>query len=162
MIERMGFETNKRFTKSYNARGEWVDIGGKHFWVDSQEEKKLACYLEILKRSGHIRDWAREQTTFTTKTDGDPFWKVDFDVLNNDGSFEYYEFKGVLEKNVYDKLALLRECRPEVKLTMIFSSKSMAAKYLRRKISKHYPAKIQTAKGLIDFDGRTRCIQRKK
>lgn len=159
-IERMGFETNKRITKHYNNRGEWVTIGGKTFHVDSQGEKRLAQHLELLKIGGYIKDWAREQTTFRSAT-GEPFWKVDFDVLNNDGTFEYWEFKGKMEQGVVLKLELLLAMRPEVCIKMIFESRSDAAKLAKRKVGQRLLSEgkifIQSTsgKGLTEFDGRT-------
>ena len=155
-IDRMGFESSKRIHKKYGNITEDVTIGGKSFRVRSQGEKRLAEYLELLKIGGYIKDWAFEQTTFRT-TAGDPFYIVDFDVLNNDGSFEYYEFKGMFKQSDATKLQLLFECRPEVKLTMVLESRKEAAKFSRRKVSRFCKIFIQSTscKGLIEFDGTT-------
>ena len=166
VIERMGFEKNKRFSKSYNNRGEWITIGDKTFHVDSQGEKRLAYHLETLKIGGYIKDWAREQTTFRSAT-GEPFWKVDFDVLNNDGTFEYWEFKGKMEQGVILKLELLMESRPEVCIKMIFESKSDAAKLAKRNAGQILlrEGKIfiqdKNGKGLTEFDGKAPKKRRK-
>ena len=47
MIERMGFEKDKRIHKKYGNISETVYIGGKWLTVRSQGEKRLAQYLEM-------------------------------------------------------------------------------------------------------------------
>ena len=87
---KMGFET-RRFQKNYNNT--WVrdTIGGKEYNFRSKGEHRLAKYLELLKVSGHIRDWLYENTTFCFPSEDDPVktWLVDFDVLENDGCARY-------------------------------------------------------------------------
>lgn len=151
--ERMGFEAVKIIHKKYGNLSETSTIGGKHCNFRSRGEKRLAQYLELLKIGGYIKDWAFEQTLFKT-SDGDKFWLVDFDVLNNDGTFCYYEFKGMVKQQDVTKLQLLFETRPEVKLTMVFESRISAAKLARRKISRYFLIKILTARGLMEFDNR--------
>ena len=156
-IERMGFETNKRINKKYGNISETVTIGGKTCKFRSQGEKRLAWYLEVLKLSRFIKDWAFEQTTFKTSTD-ENFWLVDFDVLNNDGTFEYYEFKGAVKQQDITKLQLLFECRPEVQITFVFESRTSAAKFARRKVSRQCKAIMMQStagKGLTEFDGKS-------
>jgi len=154
MIERMGFEANKRIRKKYGNIAETVEIGGKRCKFRSQGEKRLAQYLELLKIGGYIKDWAFEQTQFKTSND-EKFWLVDFDVLNTDGTFEYYEFKGAVKQQDITKLQLLFEVKPEVQITFVFEDKRSAAKLHRRKVAKQLKAiMIQTAKGLTEFDGK--------
>lgn len=129
MTEKMGFE-KKHFQKEYNNT--WVHdcIGGKEYSFRSKGEHKVAQYLELLKQSGNIKDWAFEQTKFCFPSEQDPVrtWLVDFDVLENDGSFYYIEFKGHVEPDVKRKLLLLAKYRPEVKVDMVFYKKSDAKK----------------------------------
>ena len=156
-IERMGFELNKRIHKKYGNIAEECTVGDKHCRFRSQGEKRLAYYLETLKLGGYIRDWAFEQTKFTTAA-GDGFWLVDFDVLNNDGTFEYYEFKGAVKQQDITKLQLLFECKPEVIMTFVFENRRSAAKLSRRKISRQLKAimiQSTSGKGLTEFDGKT-------
>jgi len=153
----MGFEPNKRIHKKYGNIAETVVIGGKPCKCRSQGEKRLGQYLELLKVGGYIRDWAFEQTTFRT-SDGEKFWLVDFDVLNNDGTFEYYEFKGAVKQQDITKLQLLFEVKPEVQVTFVFEDKRSAAKLARRKVSRHLKAIMMqstSGKGLTEFDGKT-------
>jgi len=124
---KMGFE-KRRFQKEYNNT--WVHdiIGGKEHTYRSKGEHRIAKYLELLKVSGHIKDWAYEQTKFCFPSEKDPVktWLVDFDILENDGTFYYIEFKGHVEPDVKRKLFLLAKYRPEVKVDMVFYSKADA------------------------------------
>lgn len=161
MIERMGFEANKGFTRKFGNRPETVQIGDKECHFRSQGEKRLAQYFELLKLGQHHKDWAFEQTTFHFPTGGK--YLVDFDVLNNDGTFEYYEFKGKFKQEDALKLELLFAHRPEVQLTYVFENKREAAKLARRKVSRLLKSiKIQSTSriGLEDFDGK--CPAKKK
>lgn len=125
-VPRMGFETNKALIiDHHNQRVEEV-VGGKPCKFRSKGECRLAHYLELLKLNGHIRDWAYEQTTFTFKDElrGAKVWLVDFDVLNNDGSFEYYEYKGWLKGSDVTKFRRLAKYRPECRVTLVMSGKA--------------------------------------
>lgn len=122
--EMMGFEKNKRFAKEYNNIRTYANIGGKDYNFRSKAEFKVADYLQLLKTSYLIKDWAYEQTKFCFPDKDNPVmtWLVDFDVLENDGSFYYIEYKGYVEPSVKRKLNLLAKYRPEVKLDMVFGS----------------------------------------
>ena len=147
-IEYLGFESNKRIYKKYGNKPEHCTIGGKDMYVRSQGEKKLAEYLELLKVGGCIKDWAFEQTTFTFPDDK---YLVDFDVINPDGTFEYYEWKGFFDARSRRKLQLLEKYRPEVVITMVFANKSGALKFKRSKLSRFCKRVCTlTVKGLID------------
>jgi len=146
-MERMGFEKNKRFARDYNNRRETCVVGGKECSFRSQLEKQVAQYLELLKVSGHIKDWAHEQTTFRFPDDR---YLVDFDVLNPDGSFEYVEAKGQFDSRTRRKLMLIQKYRPEVKLTLVFKNKRDAAKVSRKMASACKRVCVLTAKGLAD------------
>jgi hypothetical protein len=125
MSEKMGYEKNKKFAKDYNNKPKWVTIGGKTFYSRSQGERDVAEYLELLKVGKVIKDWAFEQTKFCFPSEQDPVrtWLIDFDVLENDGSFYYIEFKGLVEPDTKRKLYLLRQYRPEVKVVMVCADK---------------------------------------
>lgn len=124
-VERMGFEQNKALIiDHHNQRIEEV-VGGKLCKFRSKGERRLAHYLELLKCNGHIRDWAYEQTTFIFREEikGAKMWKVDFDVLNNDGTLEYYEYKGWLKSSDVTKFRRLAKYRPECRVTLVMSGR---------------------------------------
>jgi hypothetical protein len=136
-MERMGFEVNKKFAKNYRNRPETMEIGGKTYNFRSQLEIKVAKYLELLKVSGQIKDWAYEQTTFTF--DDQIVCKkyiIDFDVIRPDGTFYYIEAKGYVDKHTIDRLTVLFTKRPEVRVWMVFQGKRDRDKFLRRKVSR--------------------------
>jgi hypothetical protein len=164
-IERMGFEKVKVIHKKYSNISETVNVGGKTCKFRSQGEKRLAQYLELLKVGGYIKDWAFEQTMFKTSS-GDNFWLVDFDVLNNDGTFEYYEFKGAVKQRDITKLQLLFESNPDTVVTFVFENRNSAAKFARRKVSnlcKGIFLQSTSGKGLTEFDGKSsRQLSRRK
>jgi len=127
----MGFEADKRIRKKYGNVPTTATItalnlyNNKTYYFRSKAEVKLARYLQLLKDAKQIKDYAYEQTTFHFPDDR---YLVDFDVLNNDGSFEYFEMKGMFDARSRRKLRLINKYRPEVKLTMVFSSRRSAAK----------------------------------
>lgn len=115
-IVKMGFEP-QRLRKEYKNERVSACIGGKSCNFRSKLEYAVAKHLELRKVSGLIRDWAYEKTTF--KFPGFS-WLMDFDVLNADGTFEYYECKGHFEANTRIKIKALAQERPEVRVTIVF------------------------------------------
>jgi len=116
-IVKMGFEPNRRLQKEYKNERVSACIGGKSCNFRSKLEYVFAKHLELRKVAGLIRDWAYEKTTF--KFPGFS-WLMDFDVLNADGSFEYFECKGHFEANTRIKIKALAQERPEVRVTIVF------------------------------------------
>lgn len=110
-------------------------LDGKDYEFRSILESKVAKYLQLLKDTGHIKDWAYEQTRFEFPDDS---YLVDFDVINNDGTFYYIEVKGYCTAKTKRNLRLLNKYRPEIVLDMVFANKKdikklgLAAKYCRR------------------------------
>jgi len=49
-------------------------------------------------------------------------WLVDFEIRNNDDSYEFYEYKGRVEPDTKWKLYMLNKCWPKVKITMVFGN----------------------------------------
>jgi len=132
--KKMGFG-DKKFVKEYNNKRETLCIGGKTCNFRSQLEVKTAQYLQLLKDNGHIKDWAYEQTRFEFP---DSKYLIDFDVLNNDGSFFYIESKGYMDAQAKRKLKMLNKYYPHAIVDMVFSNRSdikrlkTAVKYIRR------------------------------
>lgn len=156
-MERMGFEKNKWIVKDYNNHRESLTIGGKSCDFRSKGEARLANYLQLLKISGHIKDWAFEQTTFVFPDDK---YLVDFDVLYPDGRFGYFEYKGYFDARSRKKLKLIMKYYPEAEITMVFGSKSDARRVSRPMANFCKRICILTAKGLIDLD-QTEIVRKK-
>ena len=134
-VDKMGFEPNKRLVMDYKNVRTTIEIGGKLCKFRSKLEAKVAQYLQLLKDSGHIKDWQFEQTTFHFPDDR---YLVDFDIIDPDGSIWYLEAKGYVTAKTKRNLRLLHKYRPEVVIDMVFQNKSdikklgLAAKYCRR------------------------------
>lgn len=122
--EMMGFEKNKGFRKVFRNQPITAEVGGKIYTYKSRTlEYPFARYLQFMKEAGQIKDWWYEQTTFEIKP-ARMKWVMDFDVRNNDDTFEYYECKGyAVLTNVRWKLAIMHENKPEVQITMVFQDK---------------------------------------
>lgn len=122
---KMGFEPKefRVLRRKYGNVPTTIVLDGKPIRFRSKLEYRWANHLEMLKRAGEIKDWRFEQTTFVFDNTGVEKWIVDFDVLNNDDTFEYFECKGMLQKRDIDKLKCLNAERPEVQVTYVFAVK---------------------------------------
>lgn len=135
MAEMMGFEADKRINKKYGNITCYALIGDRSFRFRSKLEHKVAMYLEVIKNGGWIKDWDYEGTTFRFPDDK---WLIDFEVRNNDDSFEYIEAKGMFDARSRRKLKLVHKYRPDAKITMVFQNKRdmqkarLSAKYCYR------------------------------
>ncbi len=133
MTEHLGFEQNKGFRKVYRNQPITATVGGKEYTYKSRTlELPFAQYLQFMKEAGQIKEWWYEQTTFDFPQ-AYIKWVVDFDVRNNDDTFEFYECKGFMDKaDVCRKLYALRDNRPEVKMTLVFQDKKQMGRLTRR------------------------------
>jgi hypothetical protein len=133
MTEKMGFESDRRIRKVFRNQPITTTIGGKTYTYKSRTlEYPFAEYLQFMKEAGQIKDWWYEQTTFDFPQ-AYIKWVVDFDVRNNDDTFEYYECKGFMVKaDVCRKLYALRDNRPEVQITMVFQDKKQMGRLTRK------------------------------
>ncbi len=143
-MAKIGFEKIK-FQKQYNNQWTSLVIDGKTYRFRSKFESHWALYLQLLKENGHIKDWAYEQTTFTFKDElkGAKGYLIDFDILENDGTFRYEECKGFLEPNTITKLQRVRKYRPEVVIDLIMqripkkgNAERRAARILRQELAR--------------------------
>ncbi len=125
-------------------------IGGKTCNFRSKGEHNLAVYFQFLKESGLIKDWAFEQTKFLfpDETNGAKSWLVDFDVLNNDCTFEYWEYKGWLMGRDVTKFRRVAKYRPEAKVVLVMSGKAKKDQN-RLRIIKKYAHRIVYARDLF-------------
>lgn len=99
-------------------RGKWVEVGGKRFYARSEWERKYACLLECLKTSGHILDWEFEGTVFWFEgiRRGTNNYKPDFKVWMPDGTIEFREVKGFMDRKSKTKIRRMKKYHPDVKL----------------------------------------------
>lgn len=96
----------------------------------SKLERRVADYLELLRKAGHIATWSYEETTFRFpdigNAGGETRWKVDFDVMEKDGLLYYIEAKGRKLGSDLRKLRLLREYRPDVRMMYVCQTRKLA------------------------------------
>ncbi len=100
--------------------------GGKRPDLDdvyfrSAWEANWARYLNYLKDHGVITAWAYEPETFEFLgiKRGTRFYTPDFRVTNMDGSVEYHEIKGWMDKKSQTKLRRMRQRYPAIKVVLI-------------------------------------------
>lgn len=134
-IERMGFEKNRRFVRGFNNQRITETVGGKLCRFRSKLEYAVAKYLELLKQSGHIRDWYFETKTFEF---ADESYLPDFWIWQNDGTQYVLEAKGHPDQRTRRKLKLMDKYYTDVPIEMVFQTKrdmnklGTAKKYCRR------------------------------
>jgi ribosomal protein S8 len=119
LAKKMGFD-EPPLAKQYNNIWCEADIEGKHYWFRSRGERKIAYYLQLLKEQGYIKSWEYETHKFVFP---DSSWLVDFTVRNNDDTFEYFEFKGLVEPDTKKKIKLVSKYYPDAQITMVMADK---------------------------------------
>lgn len=99
---RIGFEPNRnRVVRVMNHKPVTANINGTNYRFRSQFEFEWACYLELIRRQGYIREWDYEPKRFD-------FWEFgyrnkpyeytpDFLVIERNGDEVYQECKGMFE-----------------------------------------------------------------
>ena len=129
---KMGFEPHRTIQFDFNNKAGWHTVGRNSYYFRSLFEWHFAEYLEMLFVGKAIKGWEFEQTTFTFPDDK---YLVDFDVLNNDGTFEYIECKGHWDARAKRKIQLLNKYRPEVQLTVVFQNRKDMKKVSKKMAS---------------------------
>ncbi|KKR00165.1 MAG: hypothetical protein UT24_C0016G0054 [Candidatus Woesebacteria bacterium GW2011_GWB1_39_12] len=114
---RIGYGTN-RHVKVFN--GKYL-IGNKNIYFRSKWEANYAVYLDFLKKNNSIKDWLFEKDVFIFQKIkfGTRSYRPDFKVFNNDGTFEYHEIKGWMDKKSKTKLNRMRIYFPNIKMVLI-------------------------------------------
>ena len=102
--------------------GKRDDLGGKYF--RSGWEANYARYLNWLVCIGEILSWEYEPEVFEFKgiKRGAMFYVPDFKITNPNGTIEYHEIKGWMDKRSQTKLNRMEKYYPDVKLILIDSS----------------------------------------
>lgn len=111
----------ERFPMTVTKRG----IGGKRkdlgIYVRSTWEANYARYLNWLIGIGEIKKWEYEVDTFEFHKikKGTRFYTPDFKITNKDGSIEYHEVKGYMDKRSQTKLNRMKKYYPDIKIVLI-------------------------------------------
>lgn len=111
--------TNPRPTASWKAG--WRTICGKKKYYRSRWEFNYALYLQFLKDTGNIQDWAHEPETFWFEgiRRGVCSYLPDFKVTENNGAVVFHEVKGWMDARSATKLKRMKKYHPAVKLVLI-------------------------------------------
>ena len=93
-------------------------MGG--LYVRSSWEANYARYLSFLVSNGEILGWEYEPDTFEFPVKrGNIAYTPDFKIINNDGSVEYHEVKGYMDKDSAVKLKRMEKYYPTIKVVVI-------------------------------------------
>ena len=99
--------------------GKRKDLNDQFF--RSSWEANYARYLNLLIKHGNIAKWEYEpdEYEFVKIKRGNRYYKPDFKVFYNDGTFEYHEVKGYYDRQSLTKLKRFRKYFPHLQLIMI-------------------------------------------
>lgn len=102
------------------ARG-WRTIGNQTVFFRSSWEANYARFLQLLKESDDIHDWTHEPETFWFKgiKRGCCSYLPDFRVVQPDGTFEYHEVKGWMDRKSKTKIRRMAKYFPTVRLKVV-------------------------------------------
>lgn len=99
--------------------GKREDLDG--LYVRSSWEANYARYLNWLKGNGEILKWEYEPETFEFHVikKGTRYYTPDFKIFNTDGSIEYHEVKGYMDKRSKTKLNRMSKYYPNIDVKII-------------------------------------------
>jgi len=111
----------QREGKFNNISRGWYDINGKRIFFRSKWEVNYALYLDWLVKNNEIKNWEYEKDTFIFEKIkfGTRSYLPDFKVFSNDGSIDYHEIKGWMDKKSATKLKRMRIYYPKIKLIVV-------------------------------------------
>ena len=99
----------------------WNTVGDRKMYFRSLFEWRWARYLELLKQSGHIRDWLYEPETFWFYgiKRGVRSYLPDFRIYEIDGGIYYQECKGYLDGKSITKMKRLIKYYARTRLQLV-------------------------------------------
>jgi hypothetical protein len=99
----------------------WFNINGKRMFFRSKWEANYALYLDFLIAQSKITKWEYEAETFIFEKIkfGTRSFRPDFKIFNNDGSVEFHEVKGWMDKKSATKLKRMKIYFPQIKLKLV-------------------------------------------
>lgn len=105
-------------------RGTRDDLG---LFLRSKSEANYARYLKFLVEKGKILSWEYEPKTFIFEAVqlGTRSYTPDFKVYNLDGTYEWHEVKGWMDKKSKVKLNRMAKYYPDEKVVIISCKKEM-------------------------------------
>jgi len=111
--------TNRSLKRKYIQKV--LTIGGKTHYFKSSYEIQYACWLEMLKRDGKIKDWLYEVDTFWFDgiKRGCVSYKPDFKIVNLQDEISYVEVKGYMDEKSATKIKRMGKYHPDIKLNVL-------------------------------------------
>lgn len=98
--------------------GRREDLDGKFF--RSSWEANICRYLKFLIRHEEVIGWEYEMDEFEFPVKrGTRFYRPDFKVTTKNGSIEYWEVKGYMDKVSKTQLKRMQKYYPQVKIIVI-------------------------------------------
>ena len=109
--------------KFKNIKRGWFNINGKRMFFRSKWEVNYALYLDWLVKEKQILKWEYEADVFMFEKIklGTRSYRPDFKVYNLNGTIEYHEVKGWMDKRSITKIKRMRIYYPQIKLIVIES-----------------------------------------
>ncbi|KKN71401.1 hypothetical protein LCGC14_0421230 [marine sediment metagenome] len=134
MIEKMGFEKNKRLVQDWHNQPTEVVMDGVLYKFRSRLEYRFAQYLVFLQKAGEVEKWEYESETFFFKDvkTAPVQYTPDFKVFCTDKKIEYYECKGWLISKDITKFKRMQEQYPMVSLILVMARRDKVGKRVNR------------------------------
>jgi len=114
-------DQKRKITKRMTTSQGWVTVGGQKFYSKSKWERNYARYLEWLLTRGAVKEWVYEPEEFWFEKikRGVRSYRPDFRVVMKDGSVEFHEVKGWMDKKSKTKLKRMAKYYPEIALLVV-------------------------------------------
>lgn len=117
-LKKYGTLANPR--KGVSWKQGWRTVGGVTFFARSKWEANYARFLQWLKTRGSILEWEHESEVFFFEIEaGNMSYMPDFKVTLKSGIIEYREVKGWMDERSIEKIRLMGEVHPTLKLRLI-------------------------------------------
>lgn len=111
----------KKSGRAYTSKHGWREIDGRKIYFRSDWEFKYACFLQLLKDRGSIKDWEHEPKTFWFDEIkcGTRSYLPDFRVNEMDGRQYWVEVKGYMDAKSKTKIKRFGKYYPSEQLMVV-------------------------------------------
>jgi len=108
-------------SRNCHSKHDWLELGGKKYYMRSTWERNYARYLEWLKGLGEILDWEYEPKVFIFEKIkfGNRSYRPDFKVTEKDGKYIWHEIKGWMTPASRTKLFRMSHYFPDETIYVI-------------------------------------------
>ena len=113
----------KRAGRYLTAKAGWHEIGGQRVYFRSKAELHHAQWLQLMIAAGRVAKWEHEPEWFEFPIQhGTTRYLPDFRVTLPDGTVEYHEVKGWLDRKSQTQLRRMAKYHPDV-IVKLFGAK---------------------------------------